>query len=333
VNEWVVVVLAICSAFAFAVSTSLKHASAGRVPDAQGMRAGQLGRFVGGTLSHPLWLAGIACDVVGLLLQVFALHLGALAVVQPLLITGLLFALAIRRVVGHHRLTRFQLGWAGLLTVALAGFVLLASVGAATASDSGADRLPAVVGGCVGLGMAVASVVLGRLARRRGQSAALLGVAVGIVYAATAALLKTVTNIATQRHLALLATWQLYVLLALGAVGLLLTQLAFQAGPLAASLPAAATVDPLLSVVIGVAVFDEHIRRGPGAGVALVIILLVIGIAVIQLARRSEDRLEGPDSVQVTGGEEADDGRQPEGEQPVDQHHLDRVGRGHARGD
>jgi len=93
---WVVVVVTLASALAFSVSSSLKHASAGQVPDAQDLGARSLGRFVRATLAHPLWLGGIGADVVGLSLQVIALHLGALGVVQPLLISGLLFALLLR---------------------------------------------------------------------------------------------------------------------------------------------------------------------------------------------------------------------------------------------
>ena len=92
-HGWIVVVVTLASALAFSVSSSLKHVSAGQVPDAQDLGARSLGRFVRATLAHPLWLGGIGADVVGLSLQVIALHLGALGVVQPLLISGLLFAL------------------------------------------------------------------------------------------------------------------------------------------------------------------------------------------------------------------------------------------------
>ena len=83
----------------------------------------------------------------------------------------------------------------------------------------------------------------------------------------------------------LLTHWQPYTLIAAGGLGLLLTQLAFQAGPLTASLPAIATVDPLLSIAIGVLVYDEHLRRGPLGGATLAGLLLLLTLAVIQLAR------------------------------------------------
>lgn len=71
----------------------------------------------------------------------------------------------------------------------------------------------------------------------------------------------------------------------LGTAGLLLSQLAFQAGPLTASLPAMSTVDPLLSVAIGVLVYDEHVRRGPLSGALLLALLLLLTASVVQLDR------------------------------------------------
>jgi hypothetical protein len=61
----------------------------------------------------------------------------------------------------------------------------------------------------------------------------------------------------------LLVSWQLYTLLVTGAVGLLLNQLSYQAGPLAASLPAITVVDPLLAVLLGVVIYDENLRHTP----------------------------------------------------------------------
>ena len=286
-NDWLVTALALGAALAYAVSSSLKHVSAGRVSDARAPHRRSLARFIRATLAHPLWLGGIACDTVGLGLQVAALHLGALAIVQPLLTTGLLFALVARRVHDHSQVSPVQLLWAVLFCAALGGFVWLAAAGGDATRET-ADRLPAVIAGVVGAVLAAACVEVGRRQKTTGRGAALLGVAVGVIYAGTAALIKAVTDIGVAHPLRVLISWQLYLALAAGAAGLLLSQLAFQAAPLTASLPASASVDPLLSIVVGVAVYDEHIRRGPGAGAVLFALLLVLGVAVVQLAREPD---------------------------------------------
>jgi drug/metabolite transporter (DMT)-like permease len=287
-HAWLVAVLCLSAALAFAASSSLKHTSAAKAPDAQSLQPGRVGRFAWATLSHRLWLTGIAFDVVGLALQVVALHLGNLAFVQPLLITSLLFALIMRQRYEHHHITRTQVGWAVVLTAALGGFLLFVATGSGPQT---ADRLPAVVAGAVGAALAVTCVELGRRQQAQAYSAALLGVAVGVVYAATAALLKGITDIAVRSPLEVLFSWQLYLVVALGLAGLLLNQLAFQAGPLTASLPASATVDPLLSVAVGVVVYDEHISRGPGGGIILVLLVIVLGVAVTQLTRSPDQNI------------------------------------------
>ncbi|HZC71706.1 MAG TPA: DMT family transporter [Jatrophihabitans sp.] len=282
-QNWWFAAAAVGAAAAFGTSTHLKHLSASGVPDAQTLHPTALGRFIRVTLAHRLWLGGIGADVVGLSLQLLALHLGPLATVQPLLVLGLLFALLLRQ--GHHRQLRLdELGWVLLVTASLAGFLVLSGT-ASSSHTTETDHGPAIGAAVTGFVLATVCVLLGRQHRGRGRAAALLGVTVGVFYATTAALLKALTNIVVADPISILWSWQLYTVLVLGAAGLLLNQLAFQAGPLAASLPATATIDPLLSVVIGVWVFDEHFRHGVGADPALAVLLLSLGIGVIQLAR------------------------------------------------
>ena len=217
-------------------------------------------------------------------LQLVALHLGVLAVVQPLLVSGLLFALILRQRTRRYTSHR-EIGWAVLVTLCLAGFLLLAGTAHQPVSNEPADRIPAAAAAVIGVVLAIGCVLLGRRQSPGSRSAALLGVAVGTIYAATAALLKALTGIALHGPVALFTNWQLYAVAVAGASGLLLNQLAFQAGPMAASLPAISTVDPLLSIALGVIIYDEQIRHGPTAGVGLAALLLALGVAIIQLAR------------------------------------------------
>jgi len=280
-------------------------------------------RFVGATVRHPLWLTGIAADVVGVTLQVLALHNGALVVVQPLLISGLLFSILLRR---HIHITGPELLWSTVLTACLVAFLLLnraGTVGTAGGGPSDVDRLPAAIAAV--LAVVVVSLCL-VVARRNGQaptSAAVIGVALGVIYAGTAALLKAVSDIAVTRPVQVLWSWQLYALLAAGALGLLFSQLAFQAGPLTASLPATATVDPLVSIGIGVAIYDESIHRGPAAGLGLLTVLAVLVVAIYKLIMLDPDVTSaqdagvaegvaagnGPDAQSVRSGPDGDPGQ------------------------
>jgi hypothetical protein len=233
--------------------------------------------------------------VLGLALQVTALHFGALTVVQPLLVSGLLFALLLRHR-GSPRITRAEIGWGLTLSGCLIGFLISSGSVSGTQQPAAADRVPAVIAAVVGVITAVACLTIARRRVPLAGRAALIGVAVGAVYATTAALIKATTNVLSKHGpVAMLFSWQLYVVLGLGAIGLFLTQLAFRAGPLTASLPAISTVDPLLSVAIGVVVYDEHLRRGPLGGALLAALLLLLVTAVVGLGRveLAEDKPTG----------------------------------------
>lgn len=289
--HWLVVGASLGSALGSAVSTTLKRISATRAPALHGAGVRGLGRFVAATASSPFWLLALVADVVGVSLQIVALHYGALALVQPLLVSGLLFALLMRHV-GHWRLSVREVVWAVLLVCGLLGFLVVS--GATTAvQPSRADHGVAVaaaasVAAAVGL-----LLVIAQRSPAPARRAALLGLCVGAIYATTAALIKASTVVlADHGAVALLASWQLYVTLALGAAGLVLAQVAFQAGPLTVSLPAIATIDPLLSVLIGVVVYDERLLHGPGRDVVLFLLLVTLLVSIIGMSRLETESLE-----------------------------------------
>lgn len=141
-------------------------------------------------------------------------------------------------------MSRREAAWAAVLTVCL--IALLAASGSASggAGRTDDDRLPAALAALAGLVGALSCLTLARRRIPAASRAALIGLATGVTYAATAALIKAATDVfATGGLLAVLASRQLYAVVVLGTAGLLLAQLAFQAGRLTASLPAMSTVD------------------------------------------------------------------------------------------
>jgi drug/metabolite transporter (DMT)-like permease len=229
-----------------------------------------------------VWLAGAVITVAAFGLHALALHEGNLSFVQPLLVTMLLFALPISRLVGAPPVSRAELLWATLLVMGLAAFFAAASPNARPGSR--ADTGPALITAVLALLAILTCVALAR--RRVGrQGAALLGGAAGIAFAAVAAFVKTSTDVLTHGVSPLVLDWQLYAFLLVGVMGVVLTQLAYRAGPLTASLPALTSVNPLASVVVGVAVFDEHFRTGGLASTVEVAALVAVTAAVVMLSR------------------------------------------------
>jgi hypothetical protein len=285
--NWAAVSAALAATVFFALSTGLKHRSAGQSPAGLGSGRRSAPQFLLATARQPLWLGGIVADVGGIALQVVALHLGALAVVQPVLIIALPLSLVVNHKIAGTRVSKREIAGGAALVAALVGFLAVsgASSPRITGPAQAADRAPTIALAAGAVVSVLLCVVLARRAQRT-TAAALLGVAVGVTYACTAALLKSSSNVAlSDGLLALLSSWQLYLLVAAGLTGLALSQLAFRAGPLRASLPAIATLDPLMSIVLGVLVYDEHLRPGPVAVLGEIACLLLLCASAIYLSR------------------------------------------------
>jgi hypothetical protein len=204
----------------------------------------------------PRWLGGIALMVVGMALGAAALGQGELSLVEPLLATNLLFALALSR-----RQTRQSLGrqgWAGLL---LAGGVTAFIVagrpegGAATADPV---RQYLIIGAMVGL-----ALLLTTHAKRSRLSSGpvLLALAAGLLYGVQDALTRVSGQKFSEGGFAeLLTGWQPYAVLALGVTGLVLVQSAFETASLRKSLPALTAAQPLAGIICGVGFLGDRLR-------------------------------------------------------------------------
>jgi hypothetical protein len=254
----VTTIIALLAAVLFGVSTAFQHRSAGLVSD--GTRAGErLGGFMARTFRHPLWIIGAIADIGGFALHALALRVGPLTVVQPVLVSSIVFAVVLRELLESRWPRRSELVWAIALTMGLVLFLTISAPDGRAAQAP--DRVPAiVVGALIAVGV-LSFFVCGR--RYTGSvAAALLATAAGLSYAAVAGLLKENVSLLNRGVGTLVGSWPLYALIAVGAFGIVLTQLAYRAGPLSSSLPIIMTVDALVSLVIGTSVFDEGFRNG-----------------------------------------------------------------------
>jgi len=264
------VVVALCAAVAFGGSTALMHHSASRAPkDGSGIFA-----LIRHLLVQPNWLAGMVASLLGLGLHTFALRLGSLAVVQPLVVTGLVFAFLFRALLDGHRPPRALTGWVLLTAVGIALFLT-----GARAVNSAAQPSGPVVAGFLITGFLIAATTWrasSQLGSRfsRNHAGLLLGVSGGIVFGLIAGVLKTVTGLHSVGSL--LTSWPLYTLVALGASGFLINQHAYSSAPLASSLPVLNVVNPVVAVLFGVVAFDER-----PSGQPLTVAIAAIGLILV----------------------------------------------------
>jgi hypothetical protein len=301
-------VVALAAAATYALATALLHRSAELVDTATGRRAERrpdvagtgrrdegrpdragIGRFVAGNVRHPLWIVGMVTESVGFALHAVALHSGPITLVQPLLVTGLIFALPVRQLIERRRPDAVEIAWATLLAGGLAVFLLSATPGHGPAGAP--DTVPTIVTVVVvGAGMLGAGVVGVRSSSK--LAAPVLGFGAGLGFAAVAGLLKVVTTELGRHGLVALTEWPFWALFPSGLGGLLLNQLAFRVAPLRASLPTLSTVDPLASILIGVAVFDEPFAHAASSIAGEIVGLVLIVGPIIALTRRDPHRPE-----------------------------------------
>ena len=213
--------------------------------------------------------------------QAIALYFGELAVVQPVLVTELIFTLALRRYWFHDAIRLRTWTAALMICVGLAAFLL-------AAQPAEGHRLATVRGWVWALSIRGVVIVLLVVLSRTGspaRRAALLGCAAGLVWAIDAAFVKAATDLISQSGwTALLVHWQLYAVVATGVLGTVLLQAAFAAGPLAASQPAILIVDPLASIALGIELFGERLNTSAPAIAVSVIGLLVMAVGVVVIS-------------------------------------------------
>ncbi|MPR00370.1 hypothetical protein GB931_21090 [Modestobacter sp. I12A-02628] len=290
------VLLALGSASAFAVSTVVQHRAASSVDSGQG--AGRVLRLLQKLIRHPVWLAGQFAAVVGLTLHAFALHHGAVVLVQPLLSSGLVLSLVLGAVVdrlhpGRALPDRVQWAAAVVVVVGLGVFLLAAHPG----EGRGATDL--ALGLCVAAAVGVALLAAVWALRPNAPHRALvLGIASGCGFGSTGLQLKALVEVDVDRWL---VSWPFYALVLSGAVGITMAQWAYQTGALIESLPAMAVLEPLIAIGLAGPVFGESLALGAVArsGQLIGVVLLVGGVLV--LARRSAGR-EQPELAAAAGG-------------------------------
>jgi drug/metabolite transporter (DMT)-like permease len=231
-------------------------------------------------MKRGVWLLGFFFMVCSFLFQSLALHSGRLSVAQPILTMELLFLVFILGTYFGYKITFREWLGAGAIAFGLSGFLVFASPG-------GGNEVPDTLNWIVVGSLATVAIVVAVLLTRRGPrwwKAAMFGTAAAVSFAFTAALIKVVSDYATRDWVTMLAHWQPYALIVFGLAGLFLTQNAYHAGPLAASQSSLVLVDPLVSILIGIALYGDSLRTSGAWGPLEAISLLVMFLGALSLS-------------------------------------------------
>ncbi len=289
----VVAIVALAAAFCYASSNVIEQYKAAEAPPEASMRIALLWYLA----RQPIWWLGIATDVGGFGFQALALGLGSLLFVQPLLVTSLLFSLALGALVGSNRLPWTDVGWALVFVASLAVFL-------ATAAPSGGvdQRTPrAWVIPLAVVAVLVAGCILAANRVAGPARAAFLAAGAGITFGVSSTLIKSFSHVLGADGPAhLLRTWEPYAMGLVLAIGFLILQSAFQAGDLRAALPAVETAEPVIASVLGLALMHEKLHAGgPVAKTVVAISAVLMFTSAVMLARsaaRDRDQRDGADA-------------------------------------
>ncbi len=273
------VLLALGAALAYAAASVLQQREAQADDGSRG--AGGIGLVVR-LARKPVWLAGLGADAVGYGLQAAALGVGELLVVQPVLTSGILFALPASAWWSGRSLGRADFGWACALAIGLTAFLLLAG------TDGGDDRgSTAAWLVCAAIAVPVLVACVAVAVRSIGtRRAVLFAFATGVIFGITAALTKSSVVLLKEHGVGALAYWEPYALAILGGLGFVMSQRAFQAGSLTASLPTLTVVEPVVAAIIGVTMLHETVpTTGIAEWIAVVLSVIAMVTATIVLSR------------------------------------------------
>ena len=284
-------ILALVAAFFFALAATLQQKGALGMGDLSLDSPASLLKLT----KQKWWLLGTLALLAGYVFQAVALANGRLAVIQPLLVTTIVFALPLGYFLTNQVIRRSEVVGAAVVVLGLA---LFTAVGDAA---EGVDNAPAgewaiavVVFSLVAVGLFVLS---GRGPASR--SAALSGACAGVLFGLSASLCKPTMEILGDDGVGgVLSSWEAYAFAITGVVAFVVQQLSLAKGNLAASVATVSVCNPLVSIVIGTLLLDERLAEPTWHKVVAYggLALALAGAAVISMATEGakETEEDGP---------------------------------------
>jgi len=204
------------------------------------------------------------------------------------LITELVFVLALRRVWIHQQVAAAAWTSVSVVCVALAVFLIAAEPSGGQPVPDTKQWLSAV------LAFGGAIVVLAALGRTGSpmRRAAAFAVAAALSWAMEATFLKATTDTLTAFGIpGMLIRWPVYALIGAGIAGTVLEQAALHVGPLSVSQPVLVIINPFASIILSVWLFGEHFTNSPAKIAAAVLSFAVMAAGVVMLTRTAPQDL------------------------------------------
>ncbi|MBM9477555.1 DMT family transporter [Nakamurella flavida] len=274
----IAVVLALMSAVLAAVGTVMRHQAT--------VRTGGIGRA---------WVLGAVVSVGAFALQAAALVMGEVLLVQPLIVLSVLFELFIQVWWTRRPATAWQWTCGAAVAVGVGIFVVFARPQPAVHGRQ-AWILDTVV---IGFLLIVLTLYLTARRTRGNTSGLLFGLVAGSLFGLVAVQINSLSD--PFRGLTqTLANPTLWICVLTGAAAIVAQQRAFGRGSLEVSYPAMVSAEPVVSMILSLAVLGEKLSShsvGTYVGITGVAIMILGVVGLAQANAREERRAAAPRRV------------------------------------
>src|SRR3954454_12618507 len=244
--------LALIAAFLFALAATLQQKGALNLPEVS-LNPRTLVALAGQTM----WLLGTVALLTGYVFQAAALDRGRLSIIQPLLVTTVIFALPLGYFLTRQHVGMREVIGAVVIIVGLALFAYFGDPASGKENAPGGQWLVASLVIAVLCALAVSMGNRGGLATR----AAGYGAAAGMLFGLSAALTKPTLDWLHESVGTMLSHWEPYALAIAGVLGFVLQQVSLGTGRLAPSVATVSVANPVVSVLLGALLLDERLER------------------------------------------------------------------------
>jgi drug/metabolite transporter (DMT)-like permease len=300
------VVLGAVSAAAANLGVVVEKVAMRRMPRLNARKSTQMIRTL---ISRPLWLAGFVLIALGLGMQLVALSLASISIVQAVAPVGTILLLVASHFVFGDRLGRYE--YAGIIALVVALGLLALSL------DPNSDRATGTASLTALLAVSIPTVALsfglffmadqirGSKRRRDQLRAPLYGLATGLLYGAASLDMKSVSTLVQHWGIVLavphiLDAPSFYLFVVTSVTGFFMFQMALQRTITSVLVPVSGVFSTAYFVVIGNALFHERL---PSAAFPLAMRLasftmLVVGFCALAIVKEVElEHSEGSDAV------------------------------------
>jgi drug/metabolite transporter (DMT)-like permease len=286
VNQ-IAAVLALLATVAFAFAATLWQLASMRLGAISLRSASSIARL----LTSWVWMLGLSAQILGVVLQAAALDRGRVAIIQPLLVTTVIWALPLGYFFTGQRVTWSAVGGAGTIVVGLAIFASFGDPAGGNDNAPTSDWIAAI------LVLAAVCVALLMFASRGGATAraAVFGAIAGVLYGLSATLMKPVVENLHTEGLHVLEDWEFWVWAATGIGGFVVQQISLATGKLVPSVATVSVANPVVSVMLGALVLQERLDKTPPWHAVLAIgglALAMLGAVVISAGHEEPPETE-----------------------------------------